>query len=110
MDAWFTAQLMYISKAETPLDSFDTFLALNEENLRPDLVKQDVLILSGRKDHFIPHKTHQKQLDVLTNAKSLTGRVFTKEDYAQNHCQIGNVGLALKVMVEWVRENTGYIG
>jgi hypothetical protein len=104
MDAWFAAQLMYISKKEMPLDAFDTFIALCEENLCPELVKQDVLILSGRKDHFIPNKMHRKQLDVLSNAKSVTGRVFTKEEHAQNHCQIGNVGLALKVMVDWIQE------
>jgi pimeloyl-ACP methyl ester carboxylesterase len=104
MDAWFAAQLMYISKKEMPLDAFDTFIALCEENLCPELVKQDVLILSGRKDHFIPNKMHRKQLDVLSNAKSVTGRVFSKEEHAQNHCQIGNVSLALKVMVDWIRE------
>jgi pimeloyl-ACP methyl ester carboxylesterase len=104
MDAWFAAQLMYISKKEMPLDAFDTFIALCEENLCPELVKQDVLILSGRKDHFIPNKMHRKQLDVLSNAKSVTGHVFTKEEHAQNHCQIGNVGLALKMMVDWIRE------
>ncbi|MBU8922659.1 MAG: alpha/beta hydrolase [Bacteroidales bacterium] len=104
MDAWFAAQLMYISKKEMPLDAFDTLLALCEENVHPELVNQDVLILSGRKDHFIPKKMHQKQLDVLTNAKSVTGRVFTKEEHAQNHCQIGNVGLALEVMVDWIGE------
>jgi hypothetical protein len=32
--------------------------------------------------------------------------VFTKEDNAQNHCQIGNIGLALKVMGEWIEEKT----
>jgi pimeloyl-ACP methyl ester carboxylesterase len=104
MDAWFAAQLMYISKAETPLDAFDTVISLNEKNLRPELVKQDILIISNSKDHFIPLKMHKKQLDVLTNAKSVTGRVFTKEEHAQNHCQIGNIGLALKVMVDWIRE------
>ena len=102
MDAWFAAQLMYISKKEMPLDAFETVTDLSEENLHPDLIKQDVLILSGRKDHFIPHKMHKKQLEVLTNAKSVTGRVFTEEDYAQNHCQIGNIGLGLEVMVNWI--------
>jgi pimeloyl-ACP methyl ester carboxylesterase len=107
MDAWFAAQLMYISKKEMPLDAFDTFLALNEKNLRPELVKQDVLILSGRRDHFVPFKMHRKQLEVLTNAKSVTGRVFTEEEHAHNHCQIGNVGLALKVMVDWIGKAKG---
>ena len=31
---------------------------------------------------------HDMQVKALTNAESLTGRLFTKEEHAQNHCQI----------------------
>jgi hypothetical protein len=82
----------------------DVVLQLNERNLHSELVKQDVLILTGREDHFIPFKMHDMQLKALTNARSVTGRVFTGEEQAQNHCQIGNVGLALDVMVKWIEE------
>lgn len=79
-------------------------LQLNEKNLHSDLVKQDVLILTGREDPFIPFKMHNMQARALTNARSVTARVFTKEKQAQNHCQIGHIGLALDVMLKWISD------
>jgi len=58
--------------------------------------------LTGRNDHFVPFKMHDLQLKALINARSVTDIVFTKESHAQNHCQIGNIGLALDAMVEWI--------
>ena len=52
---------------------------------------------------FIPYKLHDRQLELLSNARSLTDRVFTKAEFAQNHCQIGNVGLALETMTAWIQ-------
>ena len=63
-----------------------------------------VLILTGAEDHFIPLKMHDMQVKALVNARSVTARVFTREDQAQNHCQVGNTGLALKVMADWVEQ------
>jgi hypothetical protein len=48
------------------------------------------------------HRLHRQQLQRLTAARSVTDRVFTSEEHAQNHCQIGNIGLALQVMREWI--------
>jgi hypothetical protein len=96
--------MMYIADKKTPVEAMDVVLQLNERNLHSELVKQDVLILTGREDHFIPFKMHDMQVKALTNARSVTGRVFTREEQAQNHCQIGNVGLALDVMVKWIEE------
>jgi hypothetical protein len=102
IQTWMSAQLMHITGAETPMDAFALWLELNEENLHSDLVKQDVLILTGKEDHFIPFKMHKKQVDALVHARSITERIFTQEDQAHNHCQIGNVGLALDVIVDWL--------
>ena len=102
--SWFVNNLMYITNKEVPIEGFDVLLQLNKENLHSDLVKQDVLVLTGRKDHMIPFKMHNMQVKALTNAKSVTARVFTKEEHAQNHCQIGNIGLALDTMVKWIEE------
>jgi hypothetical protein len=44
------------------------------------------------------------QVNALTNAGSLTAKVFTKETYAQNHCQIGNIKRALDGMLNWIPE------
>jgi pimeloyl-ACP methyl ester carboxylesterase len=104
MEAWMTGNLMYITKATTPMDAFEVWLKMNETNLHSELVTQDVLILTGREDHFIPFKMHDMQIRALTNARSVTARVFRKEEHAQNHCQIGNIGLALDVVVDWIKE------
>jgi len=106
MEAWLTSNLMYITRAKTPIDAFEVWLQMNEKNLHSDLVEQDVLILTGREDHFIPFKMHDMQVRALTNAKSVAARIFTKEEQAQNHCQIGNIGLALDVMVKWIEEKS----
>ena len=102
MHRWMIGNLMYISKAETPMDAFDLAKKMNAENLHSDLVKQDVLILTGRNDHFIPFKMHRMQIEALTSARSVTAKVFTKETQAHNHCQNGNFGLALETMVKWL--------
>jgi pimeloyl-ACP methyl ester carboxylesterase len=106
MYSWFSNNLMYITNKEVPIEAFDVLLQLNEENLHSDLVKQDVLILTGRKDHLVPFKMHNIQVKALTNAKSVTARVFTKEENAQNHCQIGNMGLKLDVVIKWIEKYT----
>ncbi|MBN1820205.1 MAG: hypothetical protein JW833_05795, partial [Prolixibacteraceae bacterium] len=59
-------------------------------------------------DHFIPFKMHEMQLKALVNAKSVTGRIFTKEEYAENHCQTGNFELALKTMIEWIESKKNW--
>ncbi len=107
LEAWMIGNLQYITKTETPMDAFDVWLQLNKENLHSELVKQDVLYLTGRNDHFVPFKMHDIQVKALTNAKSVTGIVFSKETNAHNHCQIGNIELALNTMIEWIKDKTG---
>lgn len=104
MDGWKMSNLMYITKIDVPMSAFDYAMQMNEKNLHSELVNQDVLILTGRNDHFIPYKLHDKQIKLLSKAKSLTDIVFTKETQAHNHCQIGNIGLVLDTMLKWVEE------
>ena len=102
MHRWSIGNLLYITKKKSTMEAMDIVLQLNAKNLLSWLVEQDVLILTGREDHFIPFKMHEMQVKALTHARSVTGRVFTREEQAQNHCQIGNTGLALKVMTDWI--------
>ena len=104
--SWFVNNLMYMTKKDVPIEAFDVLMQFNEENLHSDFVKQDVLILTGREDHLVPFKMHDMQVKALTNARSVTSRVFTKEDQAQNHCQMGNLGLALDVMTKWIEQKS----
>jgi hypothetical protein len=71
------------------------------------LVTQDVLLMAGAKDHYMPLQMLPDQLMTLTAAHSITARVFTEAESAQNHCQIGNMGLALKVILDWLDQTGG---
>lgn len=100
---WEIGQTIHITKSETPFEGAKKFnLSLSRENMHAEKIKQDVLFFSGNEDHFIPIKMHKRQLEALVNAKSVTDRIFTKNDQAQNHCQIGNIGLALDCILDWL--------
>jgi len=102
---WEITQSMHITKSKTPFEAAQKLaIALSRENMHAEKIEQDVLFFSGKNDYFIPIRLHKRQLEALVNAKSVTDRIFTKEDYAQNHCQIGNIGLALETMVNWIKE------
>lgn len=105
-ERWGINNLMYITKISSPVQASDVLLRFNEQNQHPELVKQDVLILTGAEDHFIPLKMHYLQVNALKHARSLTARIFTQEEQGQNHCQIGNIGLALGVMQKWIEEKS----
>ncbi|MBN1149873.1 alpha/beta hydrolase, partial [candidate division WOR-3 bacterium] len=100
--SWVVDHLKYITRKSKPIEALDLYLQLNEKNIHSELVRQDVLILTGRNDHLIPFKMHEMQLKALVNAKSVTGRIFTEVEHAENHCQTGNFELALKTMYEWI--------
>jgi pimeloyl-ACP methyl ester carboxylesterase len=101
-ERWGLHNMMYIFKAQTPTEGIVKFLEFNERNQCADRVVQDVLILTGEEDHFIPLKMHDIQVRALNNARSVTARIFTGAEHAQNHCQVGNFGLALQEMVQWL--------
>ena len=47
------------------------------------------------------------QLLTLTAARSIASGVFSELEHAQNHCQIRNTGLALRVIVDWLDATGG---
>jgi hypothetical protein len=66
------------------------------------LIKQDVLVLGGTEDFCIPLHQFYDQIGMLTNARSLTARLFTREEQGHQHCQIGNLGLQHRVIKDWL--------
>jgi pimeloyl-ACP methyl ester carboxylesterase len=66
------------------------------------LIKQDVLLMAGSEDHVIPLKHFYQQTAILKNVRSLTARLFTRDEMAQNHCQIGNLRLAVDYIINWI--------
>jgi len=102
---WGIRQGMHVQGAPTPADYFE---AVQRYATLPisHLVRQDVLLMAGSEDHYVPLNQLPQQLAALTGARSVSARLFTREEQAQNHCQIGNVGLSLRVMIDWISERT----
>jgi pimeloyl-ACP methyl ester carboxylesterase len=66
------------------------------------LVRQDVLLLAGSEDHYVPVAQFHDQVRWLTHVSSLNARLFTRQEQAQNHVHIGNTRLSLDVMIAWL--------
>ena len=66
------------------------------------LLTQDVLLMAGTEDHYVPVHQLPDQIATLTHVRSLTARLFTRAEQAQNHVQVGNMGLAFRVMIDWM--------
>jgi pimeloyl-ACP methyl ester carboxylesterase len=97
-------QTLFITQKEDLLDVVRWELAMNKEFLHSELVDQDVLLLAGEKDTFQPPILYHKQWKALTHARSIPGRTFTEADQAAHHCGIGNLGLVVQVMLDWLEE------
>jgi len=67
-------------------------------------IRQDVLLLAGSEDHYVPIAQWHHQIRMLKNARSITARLFTPSESAENHCQVGNYSLALRTIVHWLDE------
>ncbi len=102
MEAWRNSNIMYITKIDVPMDAFEYAWQMNSTNLHADKIKQDVMVITGRNDHFVPFKLHAPLIQSLKNAKSVTDIVFTEKDNANNHCSIGNIKLSLDTMIDWL--------
>lgn len=67
-----------------------------------DRLTQDILLLAGEKDHYIPLGQYERLKDSISNARTLTCRLFTEEEGGGRHCQIGNHMLAVRTIVDWL--------
>ncbi len=85
----------------TPFEYFNHIKKFNTREISK-LITQDTLVLAGEGDIYTVF--YREQIDALVNAKSVTGRLFTREESADHHCQVGNMGLLLDTISEWIRE------
>lgn len=98
---WAIKQGMHITGTTSPFDYIKTIKSFSSANIS-SLLTQDVLLMAGENDHYVPIYQFHDQIRALTNVHSLTARLFTKGECAQNHCQIGNIGLSLSVITNWL--------
>ena len=87
----------------TPCEYFNCIKQYSTRQIS-SLLTQDVLVLAGTEDLYTVY--YEEQLKALTNARSVTGRLFTEEECAGHHCQIGNVQLVLETIENWIERMT----
>lgn len=98
---WGVDHGMHVLGASTPAGYFSKLRNYSLKNLA-DKIRQDVLLIGGSKDHFIPISHFHKLMKKVKNARSVTGRIFTAHESGENHCQFGNIGLALDFIANWI--------
>jgi pimeloyl-ACP methyl ester carboxylesterase len=99
--AWNIQQGMHVMGVRTPFEYFQQLRRYSAAEISAR-VEQDVLLLAASRDHFVPLEMFYRQIEALSQVRSLTARLFTEAEQAQNHCEAGNVGLSLRVIVDWL--------
>jgi pimeloyl-ACP methyl ester carboxylesterase len=98
---WGIEEGMHVTGTSSPYEYFQKIRQFHTVDVS-QLVTQHVLLLAGSEDHLVPMAHLYRQIKLLKNARSITTRIFTKNESASNHCQAGNYGLALKAIVHWM--------
>ena len=100
-------QALYLVDGDDPIEAVDWFLGMNATHLGSGRVTQDVLLMSGEHDAFQPPVLTRAQAGALTAARSVSVRTFTEAEHADQHCQMGNLELACRVVAEWLHDPGG---
>ncbi len=99
-------QWMYVTGVNTPAEWNEQLQNYSVSDVA-EQIDQDVLLLAGTDDHMVPLKEYYTTMAGLTHARSITGRIFTAQEHAANHCQMGNIKLVLDVILQWIEEKSG---
>ena len=67
-------------------------------------ITQDVLLLGGEKDNIIASGIYREQEADRPNARSIKVRILTDAEEGSDHCNFGNIKLAMDVVLEWLSE------
>lgn len=97
---------LFIQNKTQPYEAVQWMMAMNKVHISSELINQDVLLVTGENDAFQPPILLHKQNNALVNAKSVSTRIFTKEEQADQHCQIGNLNIVLDEMYDWIEKTT----
>jgi pimeloyl-ACP methyl ester carboxylesterase len=65
-----------------------------------DRIACPTLVLAGEDDHFVPLSLASEFADLVSGPTTL--RVFTTEEGAGEHCQVGNLALAHGELYDWL--------
>jgi pimeloyl-ACP methyl ester carboxylesterase len=99
--AWSVTQGMHITGTTT---AYDLMQHLAKHTLEGILhrVTQDVHLSEGQNDHLFPISRLGRVISELTCARSITARVFTAREGAEQHCAVGGGAVAREEFVSWL--------
>jgi len=98
---WGVKHGMHVFGVDTPFEYLEQASLYSTADFS-DQITCDVLVMAGTNDHFIPIEMFYKQIRALKNVRSLTARMFTEKEHGANHCQYGNLQLALDFIINWI--------
>lgn len=98
---WGIRQGMHVTGTSSAFEFLESVKRFQTADVSAS-IGQDVLLLAGSQDHYVPVEQWHRQIRMLRNARSVTARLFTRSESAENHCQVGNYGLALGTIVNWL--------
>jgi len=98
---WGVNHGMHVFGVDTPFEYLEQARLYSTADFS-DQITCDVLVMAGTNDHFIPIEMFYKQIEALKNVRSLTARMFTEKEHGANHCQYGNLQLALVFIINWI--------
>ncbi len=98
---WGIKQGMYVMGMDSSYKLFKKYENFTTKDIS-ELITQNVLVLAGSDDHYVSMDQFHAQMKALVNARSVTGRIFTRMENAQNHCQVGNMGIAIDTIINWI--------
>ena len=100
---WNLSHGMYAYGADSPMDYIRKVRKFTLRGIA-DRITQDVLIVGAKEDHFISPRLFHEEYDLLSNVRSLTFRLFTNQQDAGGHCNVGNFPLVLDAVTDWMDE------
>lgn len=99
--SWAVSNAKWTMKTKNPRESMDAFRLFSLQDVA-SRIRQDVLILAGEEDHFIPLNQAEEFHSSLTNAKSVTTIRYDRASGAAEHCQMGAQALWHADFFEWI--------
>lgn len=101
---WKIEKGMENTGATSPYKLLRKFQQYNMDGLG-ERINQDVLLLAGASDQYVPlNRIYQIQSELI-NAKTITSKIFNKTSGGDQHCQAGHRELAFNIICQFLNEN-----
>jgi alpha-beta hydrolase superfamily lysophospholipase len=98
---WAIQNGEWVLGVDDPFAVMDAFKPYSLEDVAPR-IHQDVLLLAGADDHFVPSNQLEQMRKALTGARSIKAILFDRASGGSLHCQIGAPSLWHAAVFDWL--------